>query len=154
MVLRHHLGNSSLAWRAVQYCDAYTMVAAPTAIATNQFGLVSRPLNAACRRVLDRGHEAMPQRRWSWLLGRPALYLYLAVGAAVWTAWRRRGMAPLVALVPSVGHILGYLVFTPAQDTRYFYYAFLACPMIVAWCIARGGEDRRTFGSPSDSNSS
>ena len=79
---------------------------------------------------------------WSWLLWRPAFFMYLLVFGSVVAATRARCWRFLLIAVPVELQTLGLAMFCPAPEFRYQWSVYLTGMLIggfLLWAVPRGG---------------
>jgi hypothetical protein len=127
--LKHLACASSLVWRLVPTSNAYlskhTIVwdsnGAPGYIEDNSLGIDDRSLMPGLLQYYSRLVKSID----SWLIWRPALYLYFCLfGAAVFVL-RRRSWRYALFLVPALLQSAGLALVNVAQDFRYQFAIYL-----------------------------
>ncbi len=148
--LEHILRSSSLIWQVRQPIGGYlagscleikdlhqvSTIATTTTVWSGQvvalrelYPEVAFPEPRSClpgvQLLAARLVQASEDSRWSWLIWRPALYLYLLLAGAALSVWRSRQWRYLLMVTPALLHTLLLIPATVAQDARYQYPVYL-----------------------------
>lgn len=126
--LDHAVRSSSLVWRLTQPADSYYYAVHLSRDASrfitidpNGYGLEPRPLIRALKSPMAKPVLRSQRAAWSWIVWRPALYLYLAWAGAILTAVRLRCWRYVLVAAPITIHSAVLSLGLTAQDLRYQY---------------------------------
>lgn len=140
---------SSLVYRVLPPFDGYFYAAAITPDGTgggsylwpNELGLVEAPILPGLSRELIFMLEATRNGGFSWLIWRPALYLYLFLFLGAAYALRSRSWKPALFLLPGAVHSAVLFAVNISQGFRYQYPVYLLALFAIA-LIFLPGEGR------------
>lgn len=133
VTFRHILCKSTLIWRLTRPKDSYYYTihlsmpdgrVAPT-IDPNHLGLEPATIFPRWTALVARWVLLSHDSGWSWLVWRPAIYLYLALAGALLASRRYRSRKHLLTVLPIFLHTLVLGLVIPAQDFRYQYPVYL-----------------------------
>jgi hypothetical protein len=121
-VIRNQLCVTELVWN----------IAATSELLTVKTGVPDNALNLKNQSQLPQLRELLLQvLYWTWqpnviqFVWRPALYLYLAVGAIIVCVLRQRQLIWVLIITPALMNSLSYMLINVAQDFRYQYSVYL-----------------------------
>jgi hypothetical protein len=100
-------------------------------IHTNPYGVKPHPISPEFQRAFARWMTYLQRGPGFWLNWRPALQLWVLLGALVVAAVRTRNASYLALAVPILIHSYFVATLAPAQDFRYQYPVYL-CGMLMA----------------------
>ena len=126
---------TSLLWQVKEPEDGYTF-STQKDIDPNVFGLESAHRMGFLEQGLMNVVQITESREWNWLFWRPALWMYLLIGAAA-VLILRFGKGHLLLAVPVLANAAGLLLTMPAQDSRYVYATLLIVPVLGVMTLAK-----------------
>lgn len=145
--LVHMACSGSLVWRVTQPADGYLSTVplrmsedgTVNTIAPNQFGLKTSPFKPRLATYIARQIIRSQTSAYSWLLWRPALYVYAAIWAAAIGLPGRHGdrRKSLIVMAPLIFHSGFHLFLTVSQDLRYMFPAYVLAILLLPFLFRR-----------------
>lgn len=141
LILESRKTLGALTWSIVEPPGSFTYAVHVQAVAAgidpNPYGLhLTHPV-PGIEQALRALVAATSQPEWNWLFYRPALYLYLIAGSFALLLYERRRLDTVLLIAPLAGRIALIALFALSPDSRFFFYAFLLAPVMVAYAVVK-----------------
>jgi hypothetical protein len=146
--VQHIVCNSSLVWQVTQPPEAclhtnslwIDKAGSIRTIEPNDVGLQEDSQLPWLQRLLADLSLRTRADDLSWLVWRPAFYLYLASGAMTVVAIRCRSWQPLLALLPIGLNTASLILAATDCDSRFHYPVFVLTPLLLGWLAVPCGD--------------